>query len=74
MIEGITLNTYELSLTLILICCIGRCALTTGSSAGQMNNMKPKSTTNPRWRRVVFKISSAALAGAAPNNIDSKVY
>ena len=41
---------------------------------GQMNNMKPKSTTNPRWRRVVFKISSAALAGAAPNNIDSKVY
>ncbi|PON56118.1 Aspartate/glutamate/uridylate kinase [Parasponia andersonii] len=50
-----------------------RYAMTTGSSAGQMNNMKPKSTTNPKWRRVVFKISGAALAGAAPNNIDSKV-
>ncbi|XP_062117474.1 uridylate kinase PUMPKIN, chloroplastic [Humulus lupulus] len=50
-----------------------RYALTTGSSAGQIHNIKPKSTTNPRWRRVVFKISGASLAGAAPNNIDSKV-
>ncbi|KAL5545959.1 hypothetical protein UlMin_005646 [Ulmus minor] len=50
-----------------------RYALATTSSVGQMTNMKPKSVANPRWRRVVFKISGAALAGAAPNNIDSKV-
>ncbi|XP_024031900.1 uncharacterized protein LOC21395978 isoform X1 [Morus notabilis] len=50
-----------------------RYATTTASSAGQMNNMKPKSITAPKWRRVVFKISGAALSGAAPNNIDSKV-
>ncbi|KAF3441741.1 hypothetical protein FNV43_RR15656 [Rhamnella rubrinervis] len=50
-----------------------RYALATPSSAGQMNNMKPKSTANHRWQRVVFKISGAALAGTAPNNIDSKV-
>ena len=47
--------------------------MATTSSVGQMTNMKPKSAANPRWRRVVFKISGAALAGAAPNNIDSKV-
>ena len=41
---------------------------------GQMNNMKPKSTTNPRWPRVVFKISSVALASAAPNILTQKVY
>lgn len=51
----------------------GRCAMATPSSTGQMNNMKPKSTANHRWQRVVFKISGAALAGTAPNNIDSKV-
>ncbi|KAH7512082.1 hypothetical protein FEM48_Zijuj12G0052700 [Ziziphus jujuba var. spinosa] len=50
-----------------------RCAMATPSSTGQMNNMKPKSTANHRWQRVVFKISGAALAGTAPNNIDSKV-
>lgn len=51
----------------------GRYAMATSSSAGQMNNMKPKSTANHRWQRVVFKISGAALAGTAPNNVDSKV-
>lgn len=50
-----------------------RHAMTTASSVGQMNNMKPKSTAAPKWRRVVFKISGAALSGAAPNNTDSKV-
>lgn len=47
--------------------------MTTASSGGQMNSMKPKSTAAPKWRRVVFKISGAALSGAAPNNTDSKV-
>lgn len=36
-------------------------------------NIKSKSLTNPRWRRVVFKISGAALAGTVPQNIDPKV-
>lgn len=51
-----------------------RYALATPSSVGQMNNMKLKSTANHRWQRVVFKISGAALAGTAPNNIDAKVH
>ncbi|XP_043723725.1 uncharacterized protein LOC122670802 [Telopea speciosissima] len=37
------------------------------------NTMKSKSLTNPRWRRVVFKISGAALAGTGPQNIEPKV-
>ena len=48
--------------------------MTTASSGGQLNNMKPKSTSNPKWRRVIFKISGGALAGSAPNNLDPKVY
>lgn len=47
--------------------------MTAASSAGQINNMKPKSVSNPKWRRVIFKISGAALAGASPNNVDPKV-
>ncbi|RVW71406.1 Uridylate kinase [Vitis vinifera] len=34
--------------------------------------MKPKTLSNPKWRRVVFKISGAALAGNC-QNIDPKV-
>lgn len=37
---------------------------------GQMITMKSKS---PKWRRVVFKISGAALACTGPPNIDPKV-
>lgn len=36
--------------------------------------MKLKSSGGPRWRRVVFKISGAALAGTTQNNIDPKVH
>ncbi|KAG6580655.1 uncharacterized protein LOC111442038 [Cucurbita moschata] len=50
-----------------------RYVLPTPNTAGHMNNVKPKAVTSPRWRRVVFKISGAALAGTGPNNIDSKV-
>ncbi|KAK9290436.1 hypothetical protein L1049_008606 [Liquidambar formosana] len=50
-----------------------RYAITTPSPVGQINNVKSKSMSNPRWRRVVFKISGAALAGTGPNNIDPKV-
>lgn len=40
--------------------------------------VKSKSSVGPRWRRVVLKISGAALAGATqktndPNNVDPKV-
>lgn len=46
------------------------------SPSGQI--VKSKSSMSPRWRRVVLKISGAALAGMTPNtndanNIDSKV-
>ncbi|VVA09360.1 PREDICTED: UMP kinase [Prunus dulcis] len=41
------------------------------SPVSQMN--KVKSAPSIKWRRVVFKISGAALAGAAPNNVDSKL-
>ncbi|OVA17879.1 Aspartate/glutamate/uridylate kinase [Macleaya cordata] len=40
---------------------------------GMGNTMNPKSLSNPRWQRVVFKISGAALAGTGPQNIDPKV-
>lgn len=45
----------------------------TPSTGGQTVNIKSKSLGNPRWRRVVFKISGAALAGTVPQNIDPKV-
>lgn len=50
-----------------------RYAMATASPVGQLNNIKSKLSTNPRWRRVVFKISGAAIAGTAPHNIDPKV-
>ncbi|KAK9153800.1 hypothetical protein Sjap_001280 [Stephania japonica] len=41
--------------------------------AGLVNNLNSKMLANPRWRRVVFKISGAALAGTASQSIDPKV-
>ncbi|XP_028783311.1 uncharacterized protein LOC114739417 [Neltuma alba] len=43
------------------------------SSGGQLNSLKSKPMSNVRWRRVVFKISGAALTGSATCNIDPKV-
>ncbi|GFQ05692.1 uridylate kinase [Phtheirospermum japonicum] len=40
------------------------------SCGGPIKSLKLKPS---KWRRVVFKISEAALAGDAPNNIDPKV-
>ncbi|KAF8396475.1 hypothetical protein HHK36_018098 [Tetracentron sinense] len=51
----------------------GRYAMATPSPVGLANNIKSKSLANPRWRRVVFKISGAALAGTGAQNIDPKV-
>lgn len=61
--------------TLILISgiCLDRYGTGTPSTGGQTVNIKSKSLANPRWRRVVFKISGAALAGTVPQNIDPKV-
>ncbi|KAI4371347.1 hypothetical protein MLD38_019594 [Melastoma candidum] len=42
-------------------------------TADPLVTVKSKSTSNPRWRRVVFKISGAALASSGQNNIDPKV-
>lgn len=53
---------------------LGRLGTIPSSPGGQINNIKMKPMNNIRWRRVVFKISGAALAGSAPNNIDPKVY
>ncbi|CAK9177231.1 unnamed protein product [Ilex paraguariensis] len=50
-----------------------RYGTTPPSSSGQINNMKSKSLTSPKWRRVVFKISGAALTGTGPHSIDPKV-
>ncbi|KAL6585431.1 hypothetical protein OROMI_002075 [Orobanche minor] len=43
----------------------------TNTSGGQINSIKSKPSNNLRWRRVVFKISGAALSGT--DNIDPKV-
>ncbi|KAF5773120.1 putative UMP kinase transcription factor Trihelix family [Helianthus annuus] len=45
----------------------------TSSGSGQITNMEAKSVTSPRWRRVVFKISGAALAGTGSQSTDPKV-
>ncbi|KAK2985418.1 hypothetical protein RJ640_003160 [Escallonia rubra] len=45
----------------------------TSSPGVQINNTKSKSVASPRWRRVVFKISGAALVGPGSHNIDPKV-
>ena len=57
----------------VYIICFARYGTTTPSSSGQINNMKSKSLTSPKWRRVVFKISGAALTGTGPHSIDPKV-
>lgn len=44
------------------------------SPGGMISNIKSKSTTSTRWRRVVFKISGATLSGTTPHNVDPKVY
>lgn len=48
-------------------------AVAASSPGASMNNLKLKAQPTPRWRRVVFKISGAALAGTSPHNIDPKV-
>ncbi|CAN7107439.1 unnamed protein product [Brassica rapa subsp. narinosa] len=50
-----------------------RYPLVTYNPGVQINNVKSKATSNPRWRRVVLKISGAALACTGPNNIDPKI-
>ncbi|KAF8042545.1 hypothetical protein BT93_A1008, partial [Corymbia citriodora subsp. variegata] len=50
-----------------------RYAVVTPCQGNPVNNIKSKSLSSPRWRRVVFKISGAALAGTGQNNIDPKV-
>ncbi|XP_058087710.1 uncharacterized protein LOC131234774 isoform X2 [Magnolia sinica] len=50
-----------------------RYPVVTPTSVGVTNNMKTKPMSNPRWRRVVFKISGAVLAGNGPQNVDPKV-
>ncbi|GKV37584.1 hypothetical protein SLEP1_g45601 [Rubroshorea leprosula] len=47
-----------------------RCTSVIQSPVVQMTNLKSKS---PKWKRVVFKISGAALACSGPNNVDPKV-
>ncbi|MBA0702556.1 hypothetical protein Goari_022316, partial [Gossypium aridum] len=51
-------------------CLISRYTSAAPNPVGQMITMKSKS---PKWRRVVFKISGAALACTGPPNIDPKV-
>lgn len=54
--------------------CFCRSTIAMPGPVGQVNNVKPKSISNPRWRRVVLKVSGVALAGSGPNNIDAKVW
>ncbi|XP_071690655.1 uncharacterized protein [Rutidosis leptorrhynchoides] len=45
----------------------------TSSPSCQITTIKPKPVTNARWRRVVFKISGASLAGTDSQSVDPKV-
>ncbi|KAK1263885.1 hypothetical protein QJS04_geneDACA008370 [Acorus gramineus] len=51
---------------------MGRYPVATAGHFGATNSLKMKSLSNPRWRRVIFKISGAALAGE-PENVGNKV-
>ncbi|KAI7738266.1 hypothetical protein M8C21_014432 [Ambrosia artemisiifolia] len=50
-----------------------RYATATSSPGCQITSIKPKPVTNARWRRVVFKISGASLAGTGSHSADPKV-
>ncbi|KAI3826149.1 hypothetical protein L1987_00194 [Smallanthus sonchifolius] len=50
-----------------------RYATATSSPSCQITTIKPKPVTNARWRRVVFKISGASLAGTGSDSADPKV-
>ncbi|MBA0861019.1 hypothetical protein Goshw_023531 [Gossypium schwendimanii] len=68
-------HSDSVNLPMLLTKCIRGCLISRYTSAapnpvGQMITMKSKS---PKWRRVVFKISGAALACTGPPNIDPKV-
>ncbi|GAB4833492.1 hypothetical protein Ancab_031736 [Ancistrocladus abbreviatus] len=49
------------------------CAMAPAKLLGQISKMKSKSMSNPRWQRVVFRISGTALAGDGQHNVDPKV-
>ncbi|XP_024982376.1 uncharacterized protein LOC112518844 isoform X2 [Cynara cardunculus var. scolymus] len=50
-----------------------RYATATSSPSCQITAIKSKPITNARWRRVVFKISGASLAGTSSHSVDPKV-
>ncbi|GKA30311.1 aspartate/glutamate/uridylate kinase [Tanacetum coccineum] len=50
-----------------------RYATATSSPSCQITIAKQKPVTNARWRRVVFKISGASLAGTGSHSVDPKV-
>ncbi|GKD71343.1 aspartate/glutamate/uridylate kinase, partial [Tanacetum coccineum] len=51
---------------------IQRYAPATSSPSCQITIEKQKPVTNARWRRVVFNISGASLAGTGARNVDPK--
>lgn len=67
-------RNYQGAPYLISDLCLCRYATATSSPSGQITNMEQKSVTNARWRRVIFKISGAALSGPGSQSIDPKVY
>ncbi|KAJ7971477.1 Uridylate kinase [Quillaja saponaria] len=50
-----------------------RFVVATPSSGSQIITVKSKAMSNVRWRRVVLKISGAALTGSGTGSIDQKV-
>ncbi|OIV98194.1 hypothetical protein TanjilG_11591 [Lupinus angustifolius] len=50
-----------------------RYGVATPSNGAHLNSMKSKPLPNLRWRRVILKISGAALTGSDTCNIDPKV-
>lgn len=50
-----------------------RYSVSTPGAVGVTNNVKMKQLSSPRWKRVVLKISGAALTGNGPQNVDPKV-
>ncbi|KAG0459678.1 hypothetical protein HPP92_022806 [Vanilla planifolia] len=50
-----------------------RYPVTSPGSTSLTSSFKLKTLPNPRWKRVVLKISGAALAGTGPQNVDPKV-
>ncbi|RWW32537.1 hypothetical protein GW17_00002779 [Ensete ventricosum] len=72
-IKRSTLLSWRILHFLMGICRICRHPISPSGPLSTNINSKMRPLSNPRWKRVILKISGMALAGAGPQNVDPKV-